>query len=56
MRSITVDTDQGIFNGTIMIYVNDTQHLEDLIERIKDVKGISEVMRFDSEVEVSLKN
>ena len=56
MRSITVDTDQGIFNGTIMIYVNDTQHLEELIERIKEVKGISEVMRFDSEVEVSLKN
>ena len=56
MRSIIVDTDQGIFNGTIMIYVNDTQHLEELIERIKEVKGISEVMRFDSEVEVSLKN
>lgn len=56
MRSITVDTDQGIFNGTIMIYVNDTQHLEELIERIKEVKGISEVMRFDSEVEFYGKN
>lgn len=51
MRSITVDTDQGIFNGTIMIYVNDTKHLEDLIDRIKEVKGISDVVRFDSEVE-----
>jgi GTP pyrophosphokinase len=51
MRSITVDTDQGIFNGTIMIYVNDTKHLENLIDRIKEVKGISDVVRFDSEVE-----
>jgi GTP pyrophosphokinase len=49
MRSITVDTDQGIFNGTIMIYVNDTQHLENLIIRLKEVKGISEVYRFDTE-------
>lgn len=51
MRSITVDTDEGIFNGRIMIYVNDTKHLEDLIDRIKEVKGISDVVRFDSEVE-----
>jgi GTP pyrophosphokinase len=56
MRSITVDTDQGIFNGTIMIYVNDTKHLEDLIDRIKEVKGISDVMRFDSEVDYPIKN
>jgi guanosine-3',5'-bis(diphosphate) 3'-pyrophosphohydrolase len=55
MRSITVDSDQGIFNGTIMIYVNDTKHLEDLIDRLKQVQGISEVVRFDSEVDISLK-
>lgn len=47
MRSITVDTDQGIFNGTIMVYVNDTQHLDNLIEKIKEVKGITEVVRLD---------
>ncbi|MBK0382468.1 bifunctional (p)ppGpp synthetase/guanosine-3',5'-bis(diphosphate) 3'-pyrophosphohydrolase [Pedobacter sp. SD-b] len=51
MRSITVDSNQGIFNGTIMIYVNDTHHLDNLIEKIKHVKGITEVIRFDSETE-----
>lgn len=51
MRSITMETDQGIFNGTIMIYVNDTQHLENLISKLKEVKGISDVVRFDSDVE-----
>lgn len=51
MRSITVDTDEGIFSGTIMIYVNDTQHLDNLIHKLKDVKGITDVSRFDSETE-----
>lgn len=53
MRSITVDTEDGIFNGTIMIYVNDTQHLDNLIKVIKEVKGITDVTRFDSETEMS---
>ncbi|WP_317040604.1 ACT domain-containing protein [Pedobacter psychrophilus] len=39
------------FDGTIMIYVNDTNHLDNLIEKLKEVKGISDVTRFDSEIE-----
>jgi guanosine-3',5'-bis(diphosphate) 3'-pyrophosphohydrolase len=53
MRSITVDTEDGIFNGSIMIYVNDTLHLENLIRELKQVKGITDVYRFDSETETS---
>src|SRR5476651_1629917 len=49
MRSITVDSDNGIFEGTIMVYVNDTQHLDDLIKRLKTVKGVTGVTRFDTE-------
>ncbi|MXV51342.1 RelA/SpoT family protein [Pedobacter sp. HMF7647] len=49
MRSITVDSDNGIFEGSLMIYVNDTQHLENLIKRLKQVKGVTGVTRFDSE-------
>jgi guanosine-3',5'-bis(diphosphate) 3'-pyrophosphohydrolase len=48
MRSITVDSDDGIFEGTIMVYVNDTEHLDNLIKRLKQVKGITSVTRFDS--------
>lgn len=51
MRSITVDSDEGIFSGSIMVYVNNTQHLEDLINKLKQVKGIIEITRFDSENE-----
>ncbi len=51
MRSITVDSDEGIFSGSIMVYVNNTQHLEDLIAKLKQVKGIIDITRFDSENE-----
>ncbi len=49
MRSITVDSNEGIFEGSIMVYVNDTQHLENLIKKLKQVKGVTSVSRFDSE-------
>ena len=51
IRSITVDSDNGIFEGTIMVYVNDTQHLDNLIKKIKMIKGINMVTRFDSQIE-----
>jgi GTP diphosphokinase / guanosine-3',5'-bis(diphosphate) 3'-diphosphatase len=51
MRSITVDSDNGIFEGSIMVYVNDTEHLDNLIRKLKTVKGVTGVNRFDSMVE-----
>ena len=51
MRSITVDSDNGIFEGSIMVYVNDTEHLENLIKKLKTVKGVTGVNRFDSAIE-----
>jgi guanosine-3',5'-bis(diphosphate) 3'-pyrophosphohydrolase len=51
MRSITVDSDNGIFEGSIMVYVNDTEHLDNLIRKLKTVKGVTGVNRFDSAIE-----
>ena len=51
MRSITVDSDNGIFEGTIMVYVNDTEHLDNLIRTLRTVKGVTGVNRFDSMIE-----
>lgn len=48
MRSITVDSDQGIFEGSIMIYVNDTDHLDNLMKNLMQVKGVTNVVRFDA--------
>lgn len=47
MRSIAIDTDNGIFEGTIMLYVNDTRHLEMLIAKLEQVTGVVKVSRFD---------
>ena len=48
MRSITVDTDNGIFDGSIMIFVNDKDHLDNLIKNLLQVKGVTGVTRFDA--------
>jgi len=47
MRSITVDSDAGIFEGTIKLYVNNTSHLDKLITNLSKVEGILKVTRFD---------
>ncbi len=48
MRSITVDSHEGIFEGSIMVYVNDTIHLDNLIAKLKLVRGVTDVSRFDT--------
>jgi len=52
MRSITVDSHEGIFDGSIMVYVNDTHHLNNLIDKLKQVYGLTDVRRFDSDITV----
>jgi guanosine-3',5'-bis(diphosphate) 3'-pyrophosphohydrolase len=48
MRSITVDSNDGFFEGQIMVFVNDTDHLNKLIHRLSKVDGVLQVERFDS--------
>ncbi|MBD1397800.1 bifunctional (p)ppGpp synthetase/guanosine-3',5'-bis(diphosphate) 3'-pyrophosphohydrolase [Pontibacter sp. JH31] len=47
MRSITIDSHDGIFEGNIMVFVNDTGHLDKLIQRMGKVSGVLTVERFD---------
>ncbi|MDX1547165.1 MAG: bifunctional (p)ppGpp synthetase/guanosine-3',5'-bis(diphosphate) 3'-pyrophosphohydrolase [Rhodothermales bacterium] len=47
IRSITVDSEDGVFEGTIVLYVSDLDHLRRLIERIKRLDGIHGVYRFE---------
>jgi GTP pyrophosphokinase len=48
MSSMSIHTDSGIFEGEIMLYVNDTRHLEQLIEKLRQVEGVVKASRFDS--------
>ena len=49
MRSVSFDSEDGIFEGNIMIYVHDTTELDDLISRLTSLDGILSVERFDTE-------
>ncbi len=49
MRSITFDTEDGIFDGTIMVYVHSTEHLTQLINNLKKVPGVISIQRIDGE-------
>jgi len=48
MRSITFDSNDGIFEGKIMLFVNDTKHLTTLMGKLKKVEGVLTVSRFDT--------
>ncbi|HOY95296.1 MAG TPA: RelA/SpoT family protein [Catalimonadaceae bacterium] len=48
MRSISIDTDENIFEGKIMLFVHDTAHLEQLIRKLTKVDGVVKVDRFDT--------
>ena len=48
MRSLSLDASEGIFKGHIMVYVDDTQQLDKLIKKLKQVDGILSASRFDS--------
>ncbi|WP_276372475.1 RelA/SpoT family protein [Chryseolinea sp. H1M3-3] len=48
MSSMSIHTDSGIFEGEIMLYVNDTRHLEQMIDKLRSVEGVVKVSRFDS--------
>lgn len=50
MRSIRFDTDDGIFEGTIMVYVHDTRHLTDLIRKLRNVPGVNSASRLQGNI------
>lgn len=48
MRSISFDTNDGTFDGTVMVFVHDTNHLTELMKKLKKVNGVLTVTRIDS--------
>lgn len=47
MKSINVTSDSGMFEGTLIILVEDIKHLEKVITRLQRVEGIKEVYRYE---------
>lgn len=49
MRGLQVETRDGIFDGTIKVYVNDTKHLDTLINKLSQIEGIDHIARIQNE-------
>jgi GTP diphosphokinase / guanosine-3',5'-bis(diphosphate) 3'-diphosphatase len=47
IRSLNIESVDGLFEGTIMLFVHDTEHLHILMKRLKNLKGIIKVARID---------
>ncbi|MNR33410.1 hypothetical protein D3C85_1510810 [compost metagenome] len=49
IRSLSITSNEGIFEGNIMVFVNDIAQLESLMKTLKQVQGITTVSRYESE-------
>ncbi len=49
IAALTIESKDGLFQGTIKVYVLDKDELEELVDRIKALDGIQQVSRFDTE-------
>ncbi len=53
MKSISFETEDGIFEGRIKVLVYDTEHLEQLMSKFEQVEGVQRVTRWDTEEEIA---
>ena len=47
IRSLNIESLDGLFEGTIMLFVHDTGHLQNLMKKLKNLNGIVSVSRID---------
>jgi len=47
MKSLNFNTNDGVFEGEIMLYVYDKTHLEKLIKKLRNINGIEKVVRIE---------
>ena len=45
MRSINIDSEDGLFRGNLVVQLNDTSKLQSLIKKLRTVKGVIDVTR-----------
>ena len=45
LRSISIDSNDGLFSGNLVVNIDDTSRLEALIKKLKAVKGVKQVTR-----------
>jgi GTP pyrophosphokinase len=51
ISGLSIDSREGLFEGTIKVFVHDKEELDELVNRLKSLNGIQTVDRFDTEKE-----
>jgi GTP diphosphokinase / guanosine-3',5'-bis(diphosphate) 3'-diphosphatase len=50
ISAITIESKEGLFEGTIKLFVHDKEELDELVNRLKSLDGIHSVERFETEL------
>lgn len=45
MRSINIDSNDGLFRGNLVIQLEDVSRLNSIIKKLQQVKGVKQVTR-----------
>jgi (p)ppGpp synthase/HD superfamily hydrolase len=45
IRGVKIDTKDSFFEGTIIVGVKNTEHLQRIIEKLKKIRGVSRTER-----------
>ena len=48
IKSININSNESVFEGSVSVYVRNLEHLNRIIERLKKINGIYNVERFES--------
>ncbi len=51
IAALTIESDSGIFKGSVKIFVHDKEELKELVDKLKNLQGIQKIDRFDAEEE-----
>ncbi len=49
IAALTIESGEGLFEGTVKVFVHDKEELDELVENLKKLHGIQAVERFDTE-------
>jgi GTP pyrophosphokinase len=49
ISAITIESREGMFEGTIRLFVHDKEELDELVQRLNNLQGIHSVERFETE-------
>src|SRR3954468_2510308 len=49
ISAITIESKEGVFEGSIKLFVHDKEELDELVKRLKSLQGIQSVERFETE-------